>query len=76
MTDPKIATRVLSVRTRLPDEPGRQPNRWTETPLRSSDDVAQIIIDLLPHRMVEQIWDRLDHHLADTDEPADPDALP
>ena len=59
-----IATRVLYVRNRVPDEPGRQLNRWTETPLYNVAAIAQALIAVLPRRMLVDVQRLIGAHLS------------
>lgn len=60
----RYATRVLSVRNRVPDEPGRQTNRWTETPLYNATDIARALVSILPRQMLIDVELLVADHLS------------
>lgn len=58
---------VLSRRWRVPDEPGRQPDRWTEAPLTDVPSIARALIEVLPPRDLARLALRLDQFVTAED---------
>lgn len=64
---------ILIRRARIPDEPGRQPNRWTEDPLSALADIEMALLQVLSRADLARLALWLDQYVTIEDINALPD---